>query len=118
MMTMADREVRLLQIFSTLVEDHHKDFEGFVRDVEKVRYCHAPMDSQQLGRCEYALRNMEILLLTLHRCIQVGNYQGEEYEALQHTKNAWLAMKARADTCMQEIQAIIDKTYVAVHTRR
>jgi hypothetical protein len=117
-MTMADREVRLLQIFATLLEDHHKDFEGFVRDLEKVRYCHAPMDGQQLGRCEYSLRNMELLLMTLHRCIQVGNYEGAEREALVRTKNDWLAMKARADVCMQDIQAIIEKISSQVHPPR
>lgn len=43
-----------------------------MRDVENVRYCHTPIDGQQINRCEYALRNMEIRLLTIHNCIQRG----------------------------------------------
>ncbi len=45
------------------------NFEGFVRDVENVRYCHTPIGGQQINRCKYALRNMEIRLLTIHNCI-------------------------------------------------
>ena len=65
-MTIPDRELRLMETFVGLLSDHQKDFEGFVRDVENVRYCHTPIDGQQINRCEYALRNMEIRLLTIH----------------------------------------------------
>lgn len=41
-MTIPDRELRLMETFVGLLSDHQKDFEGFVRDVENVRYCHTP----------------------------------------------------------------------------
>lgn len=50
-MTIPDRELRLMETFVGLLSDHQKDFEGFVRDVENVRYCHTPIDGQQINRC-------------------------------------------------------------------
>lgn len=114
-MTMPEREIRLMETFVGLLADHQKDFEGFVRDVENVRYCHAPIDTQQLGRCEYALRNMEIRLLTIHNCIQSGAFSGDTLDALVQTKNAWQSMKARVDGYLGEIHRIIDQAAAALH---
>ncbi len=117
-MGMLEREVRLMEAFVSLLADHQKDFEGFVRDIENLRYCHVPIDSQQLGRCEYALQNMEIRLLTLQNCIQKEVFSGEVLESLVTTRNAWISMKARVDTYLREIQDIIDSTLATLRPAR
>lgn len=117
-MTMPEREIRLMETFVALLPDHQKDFDGFVRDVENVRYCHTPIDSQQLGRCEYALRNMELRLLTIHNCIHSGSFSGDELDALVATKNTWTSMKTRVDAYLKEIQDIIDQTAEALRPVR
>lgn len=113
-MTMPERELRLLETFVWLLPDHQKDFEGFVRDVENVRYCHTPIDNQQLGRCEYALRNMELRILTIHNCIKAGIFRDEKLDELVSTKNDWLGMKERVDTYLRDIQKILQETTAAL----
>lgn len=115
---MPEREIRLMETFVALLPDHQKDFDGFVRDVENVRYCHTPIDGQQLGRCEYALRNMELRLLTIHNCIHSGSFSGDELDALVTTKNTWTSMKTRVDAYLKEIQDIIDQTAEALRPVR
>ena len=66
-MSVSDRENRLMASFVGMLIDHQKDFEGFVRDIENVRYCHVPIDPQQINRCEYALNNMKIRLAMIQR---------------------------------------------------
>src|SRR5690349_10257861 len=109
-MEVIDRERRLLDTFVSLLQDHRQDFEGFVRDVENVRYCHTPIDSQQINRCEYALRNMEIRILTLQGCIHAGTYQGAELNVLVQTKHEWQQKKARIDEYLRSIHQIIETT--------
>lgn len=105
------RELRLMDTFVGLLSDHQKDFEGFVRDVENVRYCHTPIDGQQINRCEYALRNMEIRLLTIQNCIhQAARFAPETLDELVDTKNSWMNMKARVDNYLGEINQIINQT--------
>lgn len=117
-MTTPDRELRLMETFVGLLSDHQKDFEGFVRDVENVRYCHTPIDGQQINRCEYALRNMEIRLLTIHNCIQAGRFDAETLDALVQTKHAWASMKNRVDSYLGEIHQIISQTSAALRPVR
>lgn len=110
------RELRLLQTFVALLEDHQKDFAGFVRDIENVRYCHTPIDSQQINRCEYALRNMEMRLLTIQTCI--ASSSGEVLDQLVTAKNEWLKMKARVNDCLTEIHRIVASTTDALRPIR
>ncbi len=117
-MNMRERETRLMESFVALLGDHRKDFEGFVRDVENVRYCHTPIDGQQLARCEYALRNMEMRLLTIHRCIDSKQYGNGPLDELVKTKNEWEGMKARVDSYLQEIQQVIEATTTALRPVR
>lgn len=117
-MTIPDRELRLMETFVGLLpHDHQKDFEGFVRDVENVRYCYTPIDGQQINRCEYALRNMEIRLLTIHNCIQAGRFDADTLDELVQSKNAWAAMKNRVDS-VAEIHQIISQTSAALRPMR
>ena len=62
-MTIPDRELRLMETFVGLLSDHQKDFEGFVRDVENVRYCHTPIDGQQTMLHQFMYTNMPLLNL-------------------------------------------------------
>ncbi|CAJ0902886.1 hypothetical protein R20233_04850 [Ralstonia sp. LMG 32965] len=117
-MTIPDRELRLMETFVGLLSDHQKDFEGFVRDIENVRYCHAPIDTQQINRCEYALRNMEIRLLTIHNCIHAGRFDADTLDKLVQTKNAWVGMKNRVDGYLGEIHHIIGQTSAALRPVR
>lgn len=117
-MTIPDRELRLMETFVGLLSDHQKDFEGFVRDVENVRYCHTPIDTQQINRCEYALRNMEIRLLTINNCIHAGRFDSDTLDALVQTKNAWSGMKNRVDGYLGEIHQIIGQTSAALRPVR
>jgi hypothetical protein len=118
-MTISDRELRLMETFVGLLSDHQKDFEGFVRDVENVRYCHTPIDGQQINRCEYALRNMEIRLLTIHNCIQqAGKFNSDMLDALVQTKNGWMSMKGRVDGYLREIHQIVSQTSAALRPVR
>lgn len=117
-MTTPDRELRLMETFVSLLGDHQKDFEGFVRDVENVRYCHTPINGQQINRCEYALRNMEIRLLTIPNCIQAGKFDADTLDALVQTKNAWAGMKNRVDGYLGEIHRIISQTSAALQPVR
>lgn len=101
------REIRLIQSFALLLPDHIKDFESFVRDVEDVRFCHAPLDKQQLARCEYALRNMDMLLLSIHDALKAGLFDGDVKEHLIGTKNDWMAKKERVDVLMRELHDVV-----------
>lgn len=113
-MTMPEREVRLMETFVNLLADHQRDYEGFVRDIENVRYCQTPIDDQQLGRCEYALRNMQIRLLTINNCIHSELFQGDVLDALVDTKNTWNGLRQRVDSYLNEIRFIIDQTTAAL----
>ena len=104
------RQQRLLETFVALLEDHQKDFDGFVRDIENVRFCRTPLDSQQLKRCEYALRNIGILLLHIQDCIHQGGYKDEQLTTLVNTKNEWLAMKLKVDDYLRAINTIVETT--------
>lgn len=105
-----NRELRLMDAFVNLLDDHRKDYEGFARDIENVRYCHTPVDGQQINRCEYALRNMEMRLLTIHDCIQSGQYEQEALAELVDTKNTWREMKTRVDAYLKAMNKIVDAT--------
>lgn len=113
-----NREQRLLGSFINLIDDHCKDFEGFVRDVENVRYCHTPIDSQQVNRCEYALRNMEVRLLTINNCIHSGVFEGLEQSTVVEIKNDWAQKKARVDGYLRELDEIINSTAKALRPVR
>ena len=115
---MRERETSLLQVFVSLLTDHQQSFEGFVRDVENVRFCHTPLDTQQISRCEYALRNMDMRLLNLQHCIASRAYSGETLDQLVQTRNHWMAMKAQVDQYLHEIHAVIDTSNDAVHSIR
>lgn len=114
MSNVSERERRLMASFVGLLIDHQKDFEGFVRDVENVRYCHVPIDAQQLNRCEYALSNMKIRLAMLQRCIQQGDFDELSRHELIQLKNEWAAMKNRVDAYLVEIQTILGETAEAL----
>lgn len=113
-----ERELRLIHAFVTLLPDHQQDFSGYVRDIENVRYCSSPLDQQQLGRCEYALRNMEMLLLAMHDALHSGVYEGDSREELINTKNKWLGDMARAQSFMNEIHDVIAKVDSSLGTLR
>lgn len=112
------REKRLMESFVALLSDHQKDFEGFVRDVENVRFCLTPIDAQQIARCEYAMRNMEILLLTINNCIHSGLFADGTLDELVQAKNDWTGMKARVDESLGAIHSIIDRTSEALRRVR
>lgn len=112
------RESRLMSNFIHLLEDHEQAFDGFFSDISSVRFCKTPIDGQQLGRIEYALRNMDILLLTIQNCIQEGGFDGEIREELVRTKNAWVAKKQRVDVYLKDIHQIIDNTAMALRPLR
>jgi hypothetical protein len=113
------REHRLLESFLSLLEDHRKDFAGYVRDVENVRYCHTPIDSQQLNRCEYALRNMEVRLMTIADCIRYLPPEREDRrDELVTLKTEWAHGKQRVDGFLQELLHIVDKTARALRPVR
>lgn len=118
-MTIGDREARLMNNFVNLLPDHVRDFDGFVRDVENVRYCHTPIDDQQIARVEYALRNMEIRMLTLKNCIEQGGYQGQPiYDALVNTKNDWISTKKKVDSYLTDIRDIVENASASLrHVR-
>lgn len=105
-----DRPNRLLGSFASLLEDHSKDFEGFVRDVENVRFGRSALDGQQKSRLEYALDNMGILLVDIQDCIKSGVYSGDDLDGLVRTKNDWLEMKRRVDEYMEVIRQIKERT--------
>lgn len=109
-MSASDREQRLIASFVGLLVDHQKDFDGFVRDVENVRYCHVPIDAQQINRCEYALTNMKVRLAMIQRCIQQGEFDETTRHAMIQIKNDWVAMKNRVDGYLAEINEIISDT--------
>jgi len=115
---MRERETSLLQVFVSLLSDHQQSFEGFVRDVENVRFCHTPLDTQQLSRCEYALRNMDMRLLNLQHCIASRAYSGQTLDALVQTRNDWTALKAQVDQYLQEIHAVIGTSEVSLNPIR
>lgn len=113
------REERLLDSFLSLIEDHRKDFAGYVRDIENVRYCHTPIDSQQIGRCEYALRNMEVRLMTIADCIHFLPHEREDRrDELVQIKSEWTHSKQRVDGFLGDIQQIVDKTARALRPVR
>ena len=110
-MTNMTREDRLLASFLSLIEDHRKDFAGYVRDVENVRYCHMPIDSQQINRCEYALRNMEVRLMTISDCIHyLPSDREDRRDELVTIKSEWTQSKQRVDGFLRDILHIVDKT--------
>lgn len=117
-MSASDREQRLMASFVGLLVDHQKDFEGFVRDVENVRYCHVPIDAQQINRCEYALTNMKVRLAMIQRCIQQGAFDEDTRHAMIQIKNDWVAMKNRVDGYLAEINEIISDTSAAMSPLR
>lgn len=118
-MSQGERESRLLQTFVFLLEDHKKDFDGFVRDVENVRFCHTPIDAQQINRCEYALRNIEIRLLTIQKCIKADDmFEGDVKDDLVKTGRSWTEMKKKVDDSLSEIQGIIERTAEALRPVR
>jgi hypothetical protein len=112
------REHRLMATFVHLLDDHKQAFEGFFADISAVRFCQTPIDGQQLGRIEYALRNMDILLLTIQNCIQDGSFEGETKDVLVQTKNAWIAKKSRVDNYLGAIHQIIESTSQALRPLR
>ena len=109
-MKQADRLFRLLGAFTDQLEDHRKDFDGFVRDVENVRFGRTALDGQQKNRLRYALNNMGLLLLDIQDCIKSGMYEGDGLDALVQTKNDWLEMKRRVDDYMLAINQIEEAT--------
>lgn len=118
-MSALSREERLLDSFLSLIEDHRKDFAGYVRDVENVRYCHTPIDSQQINRCEYALRNMEVRLMTIADCIHhLPADRADHRDELVEIKAEWTHMKSRVDGFLQDILRIVDKTSKALRPVR
>lgn len=118
-MNTISREERLLDSFLSLIEDHRKDFAGYVRDIENVRYCHTPIDSQQLNRCEYALRNMEVRLMTIADCIKyLSQGSDSRRDDLVDIKNEWTQAKLRVDSFLQDILSIVDKTARALRPVR
>lgn len=117
-MSASDREQRLMASFVGLLVDHQKDFEGFVRDVENVRYCHVPIDAQQINRCEYALTNMKVRLAMIQRCIQQGEFDEATRHAMIQIKNDWIAMKNRVDGYLAEINETISDTSAAMSPLR
>lgn len=118
-MSQGERESRLLQTFVFLLEDHKKDFDGFVRDVENVRFCHTPIDAQQINRCEYSLRNIEIRLLTIQKCIKADDmFEGDVKDDLVKTGRSWTEMKKKVDESLSEIQGIIERTAEALRPVR
>ena len=109
-MKQADRPLRLLGAFTALLEDHRKDFDGFVRDVENVRFGRTALDGQQKNRLRYALNNMGLLLIDIQDCVKSGMYEGDDLDVLVQTKNDWLDMKRRVDDYMQSINEIEEAT--------
>lgn len=109
-MTNSNRPLRLLGAFAALLEDHRKDFDGFARDIENVRFGRTALDSQQKNRLRYALNNMGLLLLDIQDCIKSGLYQGEDLDVLVQTKNEWLATKHHVDDYMAAINQIEEAT--------
>lgn len=109
-MSVSDRENRLMASFVGMLIDHQKDFEGFVRDIENVRYCHVPIDPQQINRCEYALSNMKVRLAMIQRCIQLGSFDEQSRHQLITVKNDWVSMKNRVDGYLAEINEILGQT--------
>lgn len=109
-MKQADRPFRLLRAFTALLEDHRKDFDGFVRDVENVRFGRTALDGQQKNRLRYALNNMGLLLIDIQDCIKSGMYEGEDLDVQVKTKNDWLEMKRRVDDYMGAINQIEEAT--------
>jgi len=105
-----DRPVRLLGAFAALLEDHRKDFDSFVRDVENVRFGRTSLDGQQKNRLRYALNNMGLLLIDIQDCVKSGMYDGEELDVLVQTKNDWLDMKRRVDDYIAAINQIEEST--------
>ena len=115
---MRERETSLLKVFVSLLSDHQQSFEGFVRDVENVRFCHTPLDTQQISRCEYALRNMDMRLLNLQHCIASRAYSGETLDQLVQTRNRWTAMKEQVNQYLHEIHTVIDASDGALNSIR
>ena len=109
-MSVSDRENRLMASFVGMLIDHQKDFEGCVRDIENVRYCHVPIDPQQINRCEYALSNMKVRLAMIQRCIQQGSFDEQSRHQLITVKNDWVSMKNRVDGYLAEINEILGQT--------
>ena len=109
-MSVSDRENRLMASIVGMLIDHQKDFEGFVRDIENVRYCHVPIDPQQINRCEYALSNMKVRLAMIQRCIQQGSFDEQSRHQLITVKNDWVGMKNRVDGYLAEINEILGQT--------
>lgn len=113
------REERLLDSFLSLIEDHRKDFASYVRDVENVRFCHTPIDSQQLNRCEYALRNMEVRLMTIADCIHYLPPEREDRrDELVQIKSEWNHAKLRVDGFLGDIEQIVARTARALRPMR
>lgn len=118
MNTTADRPTRLLAAFASHLEDHRKDFDGFLRDIENVRFGRASLDHQQIARCEYALRNIDLLLENVEGCIQSGLYKGDDLDTLVQTKNDWTHMRGRAHLYMGVLIRIVSEARESVRPLR
>lgn len=100
-------EIKHFDRFVAMLDEHRRDFDGFMHDIESVRFCRTPLDSHHINRCEYALRNMEMRLLTIQDCIQSAHFTGRVQEDLISTKSYWVALVGRANTYVAAIQKVI-----------
>ncbi len=100
-------EYKHLDRFVAMLDEHRRDFDGFMHDIESVRFCRTPLDTQQINRCEYALRNMEMRLMTLQDCIGSAHFTGRVHEDLVSTKSYWVALVGRANDYVTAIQKVI-----------
>ncbi len=104
------RETVLLKRFINELEENRISFEGFVRDIENVRFCKYPLDGNQITRCQYAIRNMEMLILSMKRCAELGIFEQFENTHVLDTKNSWEAKFARVELLLADITNVIKKT--------
>ena len=104
------RETLLLKRFIGELEENKIAFEGFVRDIENVRFCKNPLDGNQITRCQYAIRNMEMLILSMKRCAELEIYEPFEKTVVVETKNSWESKFARVELLLADITNVIKKT--------
>lgn len=104
------RETVLLKRFISELEENKISFEGFVRDIENVRFCKYPLDGNQITRCQYAIRNMEMLILSMKRCAELEIYESFEKNYVLDTQNSWDGKFARAELLLADITNVIRKT--------
>lgn len=104
------RETVLLKRFISELEENKISFEGFVRDIENVRFCKYPLDGNQITRWQYAIRNMEMLILSMKRCAELEIYESFEKNYVLDTQNSWDGKFARAELLLADITNVIRKT--------